>query len=427
MANPITINREPNVISPVYNDLTFEVISTNNTQPQMKYIFELHRVDGVLDTVINTSKLYPDPFGFARYNPSKILQSYLYTTNMNEISSKSYGYANELIEYYIIFKEEYIYNNILTTYIRLTSDFKYCWMSSADWEEGKYLITYTNQFIANSANTLSTNAAEFLGVKKYVQTTGPDSLNAYKIRKDEKRILSLLTKDMVTSYRPTYLNVVTKPLNGFSIKTFRYNFSVSNLTYPEYLMIHQPIGIAELNNITWTSISPTGSTINYLEDESYMIWFSTNTITNITHKPINMYIDNCLRFDKYTVMYKSNEGAWWYIPMNLKSYKNENIENSTMDTFLPYNYSNNSSQTKVITLNARGEIILNSDWMKLQTEIDEYMDMLKSPVIYLIDKNNKYIPVIIKSGSFNKPNINQDGLVQFTISFTEAYNKNTTI
>jgi hypothetical protein len=431
MANPLTINRQPEILAPAFGDLTFEVISTNNTQPQFKYIFELHSVDGLIDVIVNTSKLYPDPNGFARYNPNKILQAYLYNINTNGISAQSNAYAGETLQYYVKFSEEYIYANVLTTFYRLSSFNKYVWMGAPDWEDGKDLITYTAKFTPLAANHLLTNAASYLGPKMYNTLTGPQPSNSYTIRPDEKRTVSLLVKDMVNSYYPTVLNVITilkTPVGNDNNKIFRFNFIVSSSTQQRYLMKHQPIGLAELNAITWTSTNiPAGrsATISTTEDAAYMVWFSNGaSILNITHKPINFIIDECTRYDHYTVMYKSKDGGYWYIPMNMKHYKTENMEQSTMDTFLPYNYSSNDSVTKTIAVKTRGEILLTSDWLN-QYQVEEFMDMKDSTSLFLSDKNNKYIPVTVKPGAFTKPTVNQDKMVQYEITFIEAFNKNT--
>lgn len=421
---------QPAKYSPAYNHMTYRVYSSNNSQPLMKYVFDLY----VNNTLVNTSKLFPRPDGYAHYDPSKIIQNYLTNTIYNEYNTYSFAQSSEVATYYVIFKEEYVYNNTLTTFTRSTGTTKHTWIGAANWEEGKNLTTFINQFIPNTANYAINNAAYSLGPKVYPEKSFVEGgfmipTEAYRIGSVERRILSNMTRNTTYTYKYDRMNVLTimkSPVGAAYVKLFYKNITTYTSDIARYQIIHHPVGIVQLNTGLTPILVPAGrhSYIDPDEDAYYMVWFSNIAANKITHRPVIFQIDDCNRFDKYTVMYKSDTGGWWYIVMNKKSNKSLSVSQSTMDTFLRYNYNYTDAVTKITSITAKGTYELSTDWLRNQGYVEEIEDMIKSPAVYLIDENGKYIPVIVKSKSYDIKNVGQDKLVNYTIEFEEAYDKN---
>ena len=154
-----TINREPSKFSPVYNELTYNVLSSNYTEPEMKYIFKVY-VEG---TLVNTTKLYPLPTFNCLFDVSTILKQYI-DIPWIEPTSPSLGQRNENVKYYVEFYEEYIVGGVLTTSALLTtSTTKYAFPMSAD----RYQSNYMNNFvpISSNANPFAVDRVKCCGVK----------------------------------------------------------------------------------------------------------------------------------------------------------------------------------------------------------------------------------------------------------------------
>lgn len=414
----LTIISQPAVITPAYNHNTFRINSNNYTLPNFKLSIELF-VNGVS---VNTSIIFPRPEGYMLYDPSKLVQQYL-TPTLVPLSQTTFtkASANVTAYYSITITEEFDFDAIKDS-ISLNNNI-FVWMAGAQWEEGKSLPTFTNKFLPISTNTNFSNAANLLGPLSYNDSLTFNLNKSYKVKSTDNRFISLFARDYTYSYYVTTLNVLTS-----SNKEYKKTLSVATQSLASNMIYTQPVGVNQLNLTTWTTTSiPVGltSSITSSEDSYYFCYFTNETSgIKATHKPICFYIDECNKKERYTVKYQSANGGWWYIPFDMKSFKNETIKNTTMGNVVPYNYDYNYAGAKITSIDASGSIILNSGYIEDQDKINEIMDMIKSPTIYLIDSNDYYIPVIIKNATYNNANRKQDKLVLYSIEFIEAQNKN---
>lgn len=423
-----TIQREPDTWSPAFNYLTYKVYSTNYNKPNMRYIFELY----VNDNLVNTSKMFPAPNGTCIYDPSKIIQNYLTEYESLFISIGAYSNETETAAYYVKFKEEYYVSSTLTTFLRATGATKYTWYAAADWMAAQSLSTYTGEYMPNTSNTSQTTAAKFLGPNKYLVWSNinrADLKEFYKVRPDEHRVLSFFTRNETRDYYANRIYVATflkEPVGSASGKTFYKDITFSSSTEPRYQMYHLPVGINELNNMSWSGMEiPTGrsSNINPNEDAAYCILIS-NGVANPTHRVVGFEIDTCSsRFKQYTVYYQSPKGAWWTITMDKRSDVIDNVQKTTMKNYLSYNYIEKKEHS-VVYNEARGDIKLTSNWLDNQSDIDDIKDMIESPNVYLVDEDENMMPVVVANSAYEIKQIAQDKLVNYTITFNEAFNKN---
>jgi hypothetical protein len=423
-----TIQREPDTWSPAFNHLTYKVYSTNYNKPNMRYIFELY----VNDNLVNTSKMFPAPNGTCIYDPSKIIQNYLTEYESLFISEGTYSNVAETATYYVKFKEEYYVDSTLNTFLRETGKTKYTWYAAADWMAARSLLHFTNNFMPDSSRVTQANAANYLGPNKYLDLTDINRAvltEFYKIRPNERRVISFFTRNQNRDYFANRLYVATilkTPVGTTSEKFFYKDYTFSTSSTARYQMFHFPVGIEQLNSLVWTnSIIPAGRTASITPDEdaAYYVWWTNGPATR-THRSIGFEIvDDCDRFDHYTVYYQSPKGGWWYINMDKRSEKTTNVNKSTMKNYLSYNYIE-KKEIKVIHTEAQGLYKLQTDWLRNQADVEDVKDMLESPNIYLLDEDENMIPVTVNNSIYEIKNVAQDKLVNYTITFNEAFNKN---
>jgi hypothetical protein len=104
----LTIINTPQIIAPVYNPNYFIVDSTNKSQDNFEYLFDVYTSSGgtLIDRLIRV-RIPQEPIsGYGVYNPMKILQSQIeneFKPNLTGCSSQDY------IEYSIIVGEAYTY------------------------------------------------------------------------------------------------------------------------------------------------------------------------------------------------------------------------------------------------------------------------------------------------------------------------------
>jgi len=97
---------------------------------------------------------------------------------------------------------------------------------------------------------------------------------------------------------------------------------------------------------------------------------------------------------------------------------------NTYKNILPFRYSLGDRETKVYYNQLKESISLTTDWLYNQLQVDEIMDMLSSPFIYLIDNNYQIIPVTVKTATYDYKKKNQDKLFQYQVDFNYAFDQN---
>lgn len=275
--------------------------------------------------------------------------------------------------------------------------------------------------------------------------------NLYKISPDTRRTLSYsnISQSLNDSKYTMFLNVWVYNANFELTKRFVKNLHTGTFTNDDVKnKFHSvPCGADDLNGLVWDNVYLShGATpeITMKEDKYYFILIcgadsfgdgcpqlSVNTQAGL--KWIGFELVGCSRFETWNVLYKSKDGGWWQIRCNKKSFKQIETEKSIKyNTYgiEPQNPIPNSKRFKSIThINAEGSIVLNTDWIATQAELDEITDMIQSPDIYLVSDGNTpiYIPVTLKDSTFDIYNRQQDKLIQYQFEFAEAFKKITLV
>lgn len=433
----ITTTQTPTKWTPVYNDMIFELSSDNIDEANFKYKVELY-----LDSsLIHTSEYYSGPTGVLTYNPKQILIDYIDfefdaspTCVGSPPSPLEYYSSGEVLSYYIKVYENY--DDISET-LEYTSSEKYAINGAANYKECKNLDTYIeNNFIPHSANDEINNAAYFMGPNKFV--TDPMKVSQmYNLRSDQHKVVNFFTRNSETDYEPDILCVVTilkNEINGDSTKILYQDFDITANANIENDLGKLSINISDLNDAGWDSTQTNPGLSNYIDTEQdsyFIVYLSYDTVSRLTHRGIGFKIlesDPIKHKDIKTIMYKSRKGGMWYVDAYQKSYEDFATEKQIRSKINYDNYSGSESYPKAHTIieqENQSTYLLNTDWIKHEGDIEDIKDMIMSPDIYIIDVDNEVIPVILENSQYEFQSDKQYGLVQYSFSFREAFNKNT--
>jgi hypothetical protein len=410
---------EPALIQPVYNNLNYRFIDDDITKLKFRYIFKLY-VDGVYK---DTTKLQPRPDGYVNYDASKILKQYISRTFRPGLAGYTQSNSTECVRYNVNYGVEFDVAGTLTEYMKDSGSSLYAWNGVAQWNDAMSITSsYVADFMASTASPADYLNWPYLGT---------NLTNANLLYKDDERTLSFfrynLSGEAVSGIKITTFE------NGAVSKTYYYEFPATEGTAGGKYINHFPIGISQLNAITWTGGSLPAGHSNYIlltEDEGMMIQLYSGVYASqsFVSKPLYFRFtepcSNC-RTKHYTIAYQSPNGGYGYINFDLKAFETITNEKITYDKVKPYNYSTTDRITNVYGNLSGGSWELNTDWIYYQGQMNQIVDMIQSPELWLIDEVGTIKPVYLEKTNFTIGNHKQDGMNIYNFKFNEAYPKNT--
>ncbi len=429
-----TINRQPTTYSTAFNELTFDVDSTQYIQDNYRYIFKLY-ING---NYITTSKLSARPTYNCLFDVQPYLKNFVQGIYFDEPNTYLTAQDGYVAEFYVEFYEEYLVGGVLTESAILgTSDTITCFEMVADRYEDSILSFIEKHSPSVTATTIMDESLSTYSGPRLVPTLSYSTDNSksitskdsYLIGWDDDRTLSIITRNVDMDKYVRFMKIRTYTNDG-RVKQFSYLLpNVSTNTGPEYTIFHLPIGVNQLN--TWgasSSVIPTGLTnaITQGEDLAYAVELFTlygeeAEFTYYAYKPIVLRLVDCFHYDHCVLQYKTPIGGWWYINCDMKNYYSETNSRSTIQIKKQYNDLATFRDSRVINMDGVGKWLVNTDWLPSQAHISEVQDLLRSPEVFLI-KDNKNIPVTITTNEYTVNNIAQDKLTKYSFELEEAFN-----
>ena len=416
---------QPIGIQPAYNRLEYIVLDPDYiTEVDFKYVFKTY----VGTTLVDTSKIYPSLDTYGRFDASKILSNYVSRKPMvtlNGITTLiSPADAIEIIDYYVICWVEYTDSTGAVQLVeRGGGDKKIAWNAVAPYHLATNMTTFLDSFIYAAGSFKNLLNWKYYGASSF----GDDSI---VLKDTDYRSISFFAKTVNNGVNAHRLYVETRTKAG-ATKRFGLNLNISTSNGVNYRLYHVGMGLPQLNAYTWTTTSiPPGysSTISATEDAylSVTIQKYNGSTYDIVSKALLFKItpSSCFNFDHYTVAYQAPYGGFGYINFSKRSDKRNETNMNTYKNILPFRYSLGDRETKVYYNQLKESISLTTDWLYNQLQVDEIMDMLSSPFIYLIDNNYQIIPVTVKTATYDYKKKNQDKLFQYQVDFNYAFDQN---
>lgn len=449
---------------PSANPIIF-TISTTNTFTKLSYF-----IDVIINGVVETKLKYPV---YDRKHLSidlnRIVNDFLNTIFVNDFTNFQ-TVSGETCSLEISVTEEFwdgaqmVYDNLNT----VSSERIFVWKSAADFQQQREVWNFYKNFDLMTPTTDYNLYGKFLGVKNFTAdvclNTHPNMHpnvpsaypvifnNLYKVSSTTRRTMEFFTASQLTngSAHTQYMQVWCFDKSFNLTKQFckmLHNAIYTNTSYT-FKIGSIPIGIQELNSLSWDQIRRTiGHLQPYIdpaEDKYYFITVCApdsfgNIIPNMSNKLpeglkwVGFEIVNCDKYEVTNVLYKTAEGGWWQIRCDKKHKKEVDIKTNIKhnvwgwEAFTPL--PNEASFKKVMHKQANGSITLNTDWINNQGLIDEISEMIKSPEIYLVseDATPIYTPVLLKDATHQIYDKKQEKLVRYDFIFEEAFQQPTLI
>lgn len=401
-----TVTSQPLAYSPAFNTLAYTVYdSTYAVNPDFKYVFDLY-IDNVL---VNTSKLYPRTGGYCIYDPAKIIQDYIDAAFNPSLTEYSLANTVEAVEYYVIFKTEYYLNNVLTTNTISTGSTKWAWNAAATFLDSQDLTAFLAKF-----DPAMTGNIDYLNIKE----TGFNG-HMKPILDNEYRNASVIFRNSSGNFYIKELFVETN--------TGKQYIRELNLTGTSklYNILHFGIGIPQLNAVNWNTIvigPGLDININAEEDAYYDVQFRYDVNTPITKKlRFSIKDSTCQKNNVYSLAYQSPNGGFGYIPIHGRNDFNLTVAKQTYKANITYPINTKREHT-VYNNQAQRGFTANTNWLVTQDEIEEVMDCLASPKVYLTYGTIE-IPVTVSDATFKHAQKKYDKMVQYSFDVKYAYDE----
>lgn len=409
----ISFSTLPEKVMPVYNPIYFRASSTNVSQQNFNFIYDIY-TGTTGTTLVNRERLPVYPDGLGQFSPAGILQSLLgYDIPVNTIGG--INQSRSLIPYYVYFGEEYgSLTTGVTTYANLNYSSGFTFTSVLNYDEVP-IWQYT-------AYTMNYSLGKFL-------TKSPSTIN---IRDNDRETLSYLnltsgdTGDVNTK-KGKVLLITTYQLSGGS-KIFPIYLTAATASTITSRLMHVGTGIWNLNNLN-NSVFTFGvgsvPVVNVNTDYQYDARIWAADAPNILDAPLSEtktynIDDSCTKYQPVRLMWLNSLGGFDYYNFILVSRTTMNLERKTFKRNLPYNYSVGDAGFTVSDIQARESVQITSDWLG-DSQSQWFKELFKSKDVYELQTDGTYLPIILDMNSVEIKKTINDKLINYQIAYTYAF------
>ena len=421
-----SLDTVPGLVQPVYQPAYCQVQSSNYTQPQFRFVFDIYK-NGVN---VERVRMLPKPgTNIAIFSPMRVLESYL-SYDLSVYNYNAVGQTNCMLQYQVQVGEEYgpttaapvVYAN-QTRYSGMTfngnvqyKDYYWGW-AGAKWATYymKYPISSSGKFLTNAPYT------------QKVQDVDKGTISAFNFMTSDVSDAAIL--------RVNGLEIVTYQRSGGTTYTYANFYYNTGTTIAEKL-VHFPAGPDNINNISG-GLLISGATTNIIDgDRDYKytlrLWNiipGATIMTSTLNVPVSEYkefeIQDCSKYDNVRLMFLNRLGAFDYFNFNKVSRSAQNTERTTFKKNLPITYYYGTSvydrETTVLNSLVNKTVTVNSDW--IDDDTSTWLEELwSSPEVYekQLDAygNTVWVPVVITTTTQEVKKRINDQIYNYTLEYT---------
>jgi len=366
----ITVQQQPNYVSPVYNPIYYTFRSNNYAQPQFKFICELY-INGILR---HTEKLPVKPgLDSATFHVNRILESFITFDKEYDSNDPVYCATNSVCTYYLDIGEEYEVSGVLTEFASLSATTEALAFNGSLNHRDWMLFTLSDYFAGASTSRFLT-----------------DMGSTPKLATNQKQWLGIMS-DYTAADTIKYLCFKTYDNTGAVIQTVKFTNTAFNP--PANLgetILYFPVGW-NANDIV--AAPSTGALPIYTSSVAKCeVYLEDITPTRTSEIITFQCFDPCANDDEYDIKFLNRLGQFETFRFTRRHTKGTNV---TRKEFKPINYSVNSVNGNITySFGDRGlssyyvvsdEVwTLKTDWLTDEESIN-LMQLVESPEVYLID------------------------------------------
>jgi len=390
----ITINTEPNDISPVYSDISYVLTSTNYAQSNFKCVAVVKNAAGSILAKLK-APIFHGTTDKGVFNISRILQNYVtydFTQSLAAISKCT----NSYLAYSVEFGEEYGG----TEYLNLTSDTgKYVW-------NGMYNL-YNGETTTNYLITFPSTSPKFL---TRVRT----------------RCVSLAQTDYLYFMRGNTganaeIQVKAYDGSGSLIATSQIKSTFTDAGEKSEYLLRCPAGPDNLNDITAGNLT-SGTAGNVIPAPTS--YYTMQAIDNGSQLGSELYrfdiVEECSKYETQYLYFLNPLGGFESVRCSMASKDKYNINrkqfkrNNYTLSGNTYAYDTSKHGLTNYAVEKTKEVTLNTNWLT-ETEFEWLQDLIASPVVFLGS-----IPVNIVETSYEVFDyVDGPNNLKITVQYTE--------
>ena len=399
-----TILQQPLQYTPVYNDINFVVSSTNNTQPNFNYIFDV-KINGVF---ISKHRIPARPDnGFGLFNAKRIAETYItQSINFDQITVTN---SSESILSLVIECREEFGTTPAPGSILATSTAVFCW--NAVFAYPTY-VNYTVSLFRQMSNEINVS---YLLSDNFIN----------KINLTEKAFISVMVGE---AGAVNEIGVFAYNSSGTLIKSTYILNPFYNVTNTASRFITLPAGPVNLNQILNANLNATTqnqgviipSTTAYYEIRSY---------GNLSASKIYRYniTEVCSKFTPVRLHFLNRLGGYDSFTFDLLNTFTSNIERKEYRQNLggfvgsTYSYDIKDRSATIFDTQIKTTQVLNSNWIT-DTEAGWLEQLLTSPDVYM-EVGTQLQAVNITDTSYTQKRTVNDQLFNLTVTIEKSFLK----
>lgn len=390
----ITINTEPNDISPVYSDISYVVTSTNYAQSNFKFVAVVKNASGTILAKLK-APIFHGTTDKAVFNISRILQNYVtydFTRSLAAISKCT----NSYLEYKVEFGEEY--NG--TEYLNLASDTgKYVWNGLFD--------LYGTETTATYQITFPSTTPRFLTRVRTRRVTLAQTDYLYFLR----GAVGASTEIQVKAYNGA----------GSLIATSQIKNTFTDAGEKSEFLLRCPAGPDNLNEITAGNLT-SGTAGNVIPASTS--YYTMQAIDSGSQLGSELYrfdvVEECSKYAPQYLYFLNPLGGFESVRCGMASRDKYSISrkqfkrNNYTLTGNTYAYDKTKHGVTNYATEKTHQVTLNTNFLN-ETEFEWLQDLIASPVVFLGD-----IPVNIVDTSYEVfDDIDGPNNLKIVVEYTE--------
>jgi hypothetical protein len=389
----ITINTEPNDISPVYSDISYVVTSTNYAQSNFKFVAVVKNAAGTTLAKLKAPIFYGTT-DKGVFNISRILQNYVtydFTQNLGTLTKC----LNSYIGYSVEFGEEYGG----TEYLNLTSDTgKYAWNGLFDLYGTETAATYKIDVPSSTPKFLTRVRTRRVTTSQY------DYLHFLLLGYD--------ATPKIIAYNAAGTAIATSQIK------LPWAASVSDLSQ---FMVRFGCGPVQLNALTAGELdSGTAGNIIPTNTAYYTIQIQTGAGNPGSEVYRFDIVEECSKYLPQYLNFLNPLGGFESVRCSMASKDKYNVSRKQFKrnnyTLSGNNYAYDTSKHGITNyaVEKTKEVTLNTNWLT-ETEFEWLQDLIASPVVFLGN-----IPVNIVETSYEVFDyVDGPNNLKITVQYTE--------